>query len=340
MNAGGYVKSRTDHQAFGEPIESGIGLRTGTQGFGAPQANRQGYGLTEKDSTGLNHTWFRKNENRAGRWTSPDPYNGSASVGNPQSWNRYSYVENQPTNFVDPSGLLRIWSCTRPFFELGEGNRIYGDWSCQLVYDDGAGWDTGRRGPWDGGAGAGGDGAESQNKPKQCAVAPLSPITNPDAQKYESGDRVNLGGLTSGTRDALRCLQNQIVPELASVAPGQPLETGSTDARGFTVNSGYRPQAYQDHLLEVWDKWQLLKNNKQPECQNLKTQLRKEIGKSGHDLAERPSAKISNHTRGTAFDISIAGVTASQIKVFAKRCSLEQGKGHGGGHHFNYLGVN
>ncbi|MBK8810644.1 MAG: hypothetical protein IPN69_07905 [Acidobacteria bacterium] len=47
----------------------------------------------------------RKNENRAGRWTSPDPYNGSASVGNPQSWNRYSYVESQPTNFVDPSGL-------------------------------------------------------------------------------------------------------------------------------------------------------------------------------------------------------------------------------------------
>ncbi len=28
------------------------------------------------------------------------------SVGNPQSFNRYSYVENQPTNFIDPSGLI------------------------------------------------------------------------------------------------------------------------------------------------------------------------------------------------------------------------------------------
>jgi hypothetical protein len=28
------------------------------------------------------------------------------SLGNPQSFNRYSYVENQATNFVDPSGLL------------------------------------------------------------------------------------------------------------------------------------------------------------------------------------------------------------------------------------------
>jgi len=74
VNAGGYVKSRTDHQAFGEEIASGVGLRTEAQGYDAPANNRQGYGLTEKDSaTGLNHTWFRKNENRAGRWTSPDP---------------------------------------------------------------------------------------------------------------------------------------------------------------------------------------------------------------------------------------------------------------------------
>lgn len=28
------------------------------------------------------------------------------SIGNPQSFNRYAYVENQPTNFTDPSGLL------------------------------------------------------------------------------------------------------------------------------------------------------------------------------------------------------------------------------------------
>jgi RHS repeat-associated protein len=102
----GYVKSRTDYQAFGEEIQTGVGLRTSAKGFGGGISTRQGYGLTEKDdSTGLNHTWFRKNENRAGRWTSPDPYNGSMSLGNPQSFNRYSYVENQPTNFIDPSGL-------------------------------------------------------------------------------------------------------------------------------------------------------------------------------------------------------------------------------------------
>ncbi|MGH8553092.1 MAG: RHS repeat-associated core domain-containing protein, partial [Methylococcales bacterium] len=99
--------ARTDHQAFGEEVGLGVGLRTIEQGYSVEKPTRQGYGLTENDdATGLNHTWFRKNENQAGRWTSPDPYKGSMSVGNPQSFNRYSYVQNEPTNFVDPSGLL------------------------------------------------------------------------------------------------------------------------------------------------------------------------------------------------------------------------------------------
>jgi len=79
-------------------------LRTGPQGYNASDSNRQKYGLTERDdTTGLDHTWWRKYENTAGRWTSPDPLAGG--IANPQSFNRYSYVQNDPVNFVDPSGL-------------------------------------------------------------------------------------------------------------------------------------------------------------------------------------------------------------------------------------------
>src|SRR3989442_360243 len=41
-----------------------------------------------------------------GRWASPDPA-GLASVNpaNPQSWNRFSYVLDNPTDLTDPSGL-------------------------------------------------------------------------------------------------------------------------------------------------------------------------------------------------------------------------------------------
>jgi hypothetical protein len=36
---------------------------------------------------------------------SADPYDGSAALSNPQSWNRYSYVGNDPVNRNDPTGL-------------------------------------------------------------------------------------------------------------------------------------------------------------------------------------------------------------------------------------------
>ncbi len=105
-NSNSFVVARTDHQTFGEDIGVGIGLRKVEQGYSADKATRQGYGLTESDQTGQQHTWFRKLESQAGRWSSPDPYNGSMNVGDPQSFNRFTYVSNDPVNFVDPSGLL------------------------------------------------------------------------------------------------------------------------------------------------------------------------------------------------------------------------------------------
>ncbi|HZS71437.1 MAG TPA: RHS repeat-associated core domain-containing protein, partial [Candidatus Acidoferrum sp.] len=45
-----------------------------------------------------------------GRWTTPDPASLSvASPAFPQSWNRYSYVLNNPMNLLDPSGLECVW---------------------------------------------------------------------------------------------------------------------------------------------------------------------------------------------------------------------------------------
>ncbi len=58
----------------------------------------------ERDSeTSLDHTQFRQYASSLARWTSPDPA-GLAAVDPafPQSWNRYSYVLNDPLNLVDP----------------------------------------------------------------------------------------------------------------------------------------------------------------------------------------------------------------------------------------------
>ncbi len=68
------------------------------------------------------------------------------SLGNPQSFNRYSYVENEPTNFVDPSGLqLRYYDVYRGLACVVDENGVnrciqYID---RYWYDDGASpWDT------------------------------------------------------------------------------------------------------------------------------------------------------------------------------------------------------
>ncbi len=97
---------RHDYLPFGEGIGSGTGLPTPMQRYGATDTNRQKYGLTERDdATGLDHTWWRKYDSFAGRWTSPDPHGGSMSIGDAQSFNRYNYTHNDPVNFIDPSGL-------------------------------------------------------------------------------------------------------------------------------------------------------------------------------------------------------------------------------------------
>jgi RHS repeat-associated protein len=44
-----------------------------------------------------------------GRWPSPDPAGLDAvDPANPQSWNRYAYVENDPIDLADPSGLCPV----------------------------------------------------------------------------------------------------------------------------------------------------------------------------------------------------------------------------------------
>ncbi len=61
-----------------------------------------------KDTDWLNFDFmYREYDPRQGRWLSPDP-SGLAAVdpSDPQSWNRYAYVENNPLNFTDPFGLF------------------------------------------------------------------------------------------------------------------------------------------------------------------------------------------------------------------------------------------
>jgi RHS repeat-associated protein len=74
----------------------------------------QAAGTTDASFTGqdqdtvpsLNDFWFRRHSPSQGRWISPDPAGlGAVSPVNPQSWNRYAYVVNNPMAATDPTGM-------------------------------------------------------------------------------------------------------------------------------------------------------------------------------------------------------------------------------------------
>jgi RHS repeat-associated protein len=89
---------------FGDEI-IGLGQRTPEQGYGMPDGVRKKFTGYEKDQeTGLDFAQARYYGNGLGRFTSVDPLLESAKLGLPQSWNRYSYVLNNPIALSDPSG--------------------------------------------------------------------------------------------------------------------------------------------------------------------------------------------------------------------------------------------
>lgn len=107
----GSVTARKDYSAFGE--ETFTPQRTSGLGYDPnndrqqPEEARQGYTGYQKDSeSGLEFAQARYYNTLHGRFTSVDPLTASASIRNPQTFNRYSYALNSPYKFTDPLGLL------------------------------------------------------------------------------------------------------------------------------------------------------------------------------------------------------------------------------------------
>jgi hypothetical protein len=128
---------------------------------------------------------------------------------------------------------------------------------------------------------------------RTCGVAPLSPVaTDPATQLLDNGG-IDTADLTPAMQTALSCFQSAV-----------------TSAGGsFTLNSAYRTPAYQSHLREVWDKWQLLQNNTQPECQDIRTQVQQEFNQHGLGASTvRPASPSGTHTQGIAFDARVSRV--------------------------------
>lgn len=109
------------------------------------------HGYVEDVDTGLKYAEQRYYSSTLGRFMSPDPYEGSAILSNPESWNRYAFVTNDPINRVDPHGLDSS-SSSLYYLRGGRGGGRGGD--------GGSGSGSGSRG-----GGGGGDGSSWSNGP-------------------------------------------------------------------------------------------------------------------------------------------------------------------------------
>jgi RHS repeat-associated protein len=128
-NQTGAVISRQDYEPFGGELGA-VGVRSVDSTYGGGNSVRQKYAEMEQDDgSGMSHTLWRKYDRISGRWTSPDPYGESMSVSDPQSFNRYTYVNNDPVNLIDPLGLMSISSggnySPQDLFKWAEGQALF-----------------------------------------------------------------------------------------------------------------------------------------------------------------------------------------------------------------------
>jgi RHS repeat-associated protein len=95
LDTGGNVLGRMAHLPFGEDFG-----QSGTQ-------EKHHLASYERDvESGKDYAVNRQYAQSVGRFSQADPYKASGYMVNPQSWNRYSYVQNDPVNYCDAIGLF------------------------------------------------------------------------------------------------------------------------------------------------------------------------------------------------------------------------------------------
>jgi RHS repeat-associated protein len=141
-DANGTVEERRSYDAFGTRRDPSWGPAP----FGPPPSSvvRSGFTGHDDDELGLVDMKGRIYDPRIARFLTTDPF-----VSRPlfsQAWNRYSYVENAPLSFTDPTGFQAADTTeVRWWYELPEGASsgegvLSGppppeDWSAELAYD-------------------------------------------------------------------------------------------------------------------------------------------------------------------------------------------------------------
>ena len=104
-DSSGAVTRRFDYLPFGEQLPASTNNRSSAGYLATADQLRAKFTGQQHDGTGLDFFNARYLSGAQGRFTSADPGNAGAILGDPQSWNGYAYVNNNPLTYTDPSGM-------------------------------------------------------------------------------------------------------------------------------------------------------------------------------------------------------------------------------------------
>jgi hypothetical protein len=152
----------------------------------------------------------------------------------------------------------------------------------------------------------------------ECEIEELSAPPPGIPHPYPDDDTANM---TTEARTALGCLRGAIA------------ESGG----GHNLTSAFRPQAYQEHLQEVWDKAAQCRENDNVECSERCDEILNEfedVHRLDSDPGLRPVTR-STHTEGTGFDLPFTVPAGTDIDQLARDCSLVRPDPTGDPRHFN-----
>lgn len=140
-----------------------------------------------------------------------------------------------------------------------------------------------------------------------CMVCEIEPLSTPFPQPHPHPDN-DTSGMTPNTQSALSCMRER-----------------ATSLGGSTfLNSGWRPQAAQNHLNEVYTKKTACNANTNPMCIERCADISAEF--TTHLLGTSPPSNVSFHTLGRAFDLSISGLPTGQNRsTVAQYCASQLG---------------
>jgi len=160
----------------------------------------------ERDNNGADEAMFRRYNRWWSRFDQPDPYDGSYDLKDPQSFNRFTYVKNDPVNLTDPTGLLPATCNGSEVVDPATGASTcipIISFGTVTVRDTGGGFDlttwafvnnsgfsgfSGIGGPGGGGPGGGGPGGGGPGQPVAPSAQPQSQTAKVDSQQQGFND--------------------------------------------------------------------------------------------------------------------------------------------------------